>query len=153
MYKRGFTLVELLVVTLIIGILSAIAVSQYQKAIMKSRMTAAVQFFRKLIQLEQAYYDMNGAWLKDITAFDVDLGVSRHATNEGWFFPSKSIGGGRIEMLYAAQPQINWVWNDYKCRVDFNLLNLRRGQVGMWTSLQADTQKAKLACETFKALW
>lgn len=57
---RGFTLIELLVVVLIIGILSSIALPQYQKAVAKSQATQALITLKSVAQAYTAYSMANG---------------------------------------------------------------------------------------------
>ena len=71
--RRGFTLIELLVVVLIIGILGAIAVPQYQRAVLKTKWTFVKIFMEEVLNQQHLYFLEHGSYaidLKDLPAFE-----------------------------------------------------------------------------------
>ena len=107
--KAGFTLIELLVVVLIIGILSAIALPQYQKSVEKARAMQALSMIKAMIPAIDAYVIENGDMPKN---FD-DLSISLPADwsqNTPWY----SQGGVTAKSNGHWSAQIEW--NSYvKC--------------------------------------
>ena len=82
MNKKAFTLIELLVVVLIIGILAAVALPQYQKAVLKSRFSTIKNLTRTIADAEEVYYLSNNAYTPDVDNLDIDLPIPNSSNLE-----------------------------------------------------------------------
>lgn len=68
--KAGFTLVELLVVVLIIGVLASVAIPQYFKVVERSRISAPNSIFGGIGSAQESYQARMGGYTADFSALD-----------------------------------------------------------------------------------
>lgn len=73
--NSGFSLIEVLVVVLIIGILTSVALPQYQKSVEKSRAIKGVQALKTILSAQQVYYTTYGHYTDDLSKLDVDVTI------------------------------------------------------------------------------
>ena len=107
--RLGFTLIELLVAVLIIGIMSAVALPQYQRAVEKSRATQALTMLKSVYQAAKSYQLANGSWPTQFEELDVEIpwtgntpfvnGMKDTLSNENWSI-----------QLYFGGENYNGVW-------------------------------------------
>lgn len=123
--KYGFTLIELLVVVLIVGILAAVALSQYQKVVQKSRNAKLKTLIRSVAQAQQAYYMANGSLSANFSSLDLDLPL---------FVPKVSAGIGNTCNLITTGPDSIREGEDFQIVLNNFTGGQRGGVAGVWTT-------------------
>ncbi|MDB6113122.1 MAG: pulG 1, partial [Lacunisphaera sp.] len=91
--RRGFTLVEIMVVVVIIGLLASLAVPAFQRVIHASENSRVVNDFRVFSNAFETYASENGNWPANAGAGVIPAGMSNNFKNVTWV--SNTIIGGR----------------------------------------------------------
>ena len=76
----GFTLLELLVTVLIIGILAAVALPRYEKAVIKARTVEAQVNLKALTDAQERYWLMYRSYTNTLNDLDVRVKASKYYT-------------------------------------------------------------------------
>ncbi len=61
--EKGFTLIELMIVVVIIGILAALAIPRFMRATTKSKQSEAKAVLKQIYVLERAYFQENDQYV------------------------------------------------------------------------------------------
>ncbi len=123
LYPRGFTLIELMIVVAVIGILSSIAIPQYQNYIKKSQLGSALATISALKINVEDYLATKGRF-PNVSSSDMTSQLGATPSTLGTLESkagSGSKGAGQIIFTFNAQTQF-----------ENKKLALERNETGVW---------------------
>ena len=77
---KGFTLVELSVVIVIIGVLAAFGVPKFRNAVERSKAAEAFNYLSAVRSAQERYQARQGTYVADLTGLDISLPAPKYFT-------------------------------------------------------------------------
>lgn len=78
--RAGFTLVELAVVIVIIGVLAAFGVPRFLKSVERSKAAEAFNYLSAVRDSQERYQAQNGTYADDVTKLDISFPAPKYFT-------------------------------------------------------------------------
>ena len=100
--SKGFTLIELFIVVIIIGVLAALAIPRFMNTTARSKQSEAQGILKQIYTLERTYYQEHDIYTDDIAALGIEI------IGQTWYTYTIQIQGTNfIATANAADPGID----------------------------------------------
>ena len=106
--SSGFTLIEMMVVILVVGILTAVAMPQYARIMERPRAAEGVETLLAIKGAQDRHFSKYGAYCTGVLAGCLDIGLSQ--TSYFGAVPNAAVSGGGASWQLTLTRNVNTVY-------------------------------------------
>lgn len=114
-WQRGFSLIELMIVVLVIGILAAIAIPAYQNYVTRSARTKATRALLDLAGREERYYYSNNSYTANLASVGLPTSYYVDSNSDARYYTVTVPAASATSYSLSAAPQATQAKQDSEC--------------------------------------